>query len=313
MSLQTVLDLAGARVALKEHQLVLRWSGDAHVIKGEPRITLYVLALCLKEVGAPCPLLTKYDLLAYGLGQQLPTEEEVTAYRAAEVEPAERTTAEAVAILEEGTEAMEKLTDCVIVSVTSNLQVLAAIRSSLGRGKIDGDRLLLGQTATILQVAKKVKALFDKGVTDRETFGTDLAARINNADDDSWADDVEDANSGSGEASTGISDGSCEKWIERYGKMDYNKLAKGEDDFFLKDWIASKGFSAGSQKKFFAKVPRTVCIEKWAEKIFSLLQAEGAHLDESEVDTAGLWAIRKYHGQLTVVGNRENRRVCRKN
>lgn len=309
MSLQTVLDLAGAKLSLKEQQLVLRWSGDAHVIKGEPRITLYILAICLKEAGAPCPLLTKYDLLAYGLGQQLPTEEEVTAYRAAEVEPAERTTAEAVSVLEEGTEAMTGLIDCVIVSATSNTAVLSAIRSSLGRGKIDGDRLLLGQTATILQVAKKIKALFDKGVTDRETFGTEMVS----TDGDSWADDVEGENRGSGETGMGATDGSCEKWIDRYGKMDYNKLSKGEDDFFLKDWIASKGFSAGSQKKFFAKVPRTVCIEKWADKIYSLLQDEGAHLDESEVDTAGLWAIRKYHGQLTVVGNRENRRVCRKN
>lgn len=310
MSMQTVLDLAGAKLTLKEQQLVLRWSGDAHVIKGEPRITIYILAICLKEAGAPCPLLTKYDLLAYGLGQQLPTEEEVTAYRAAEVEPAEHTTAEAVAILEKGTEAMDALTDCVIVSVTSNTPVLSAIRSSLGRGKIDGDRLLLGQTATILQVAKKIKALFDKGVIDRETFGTEP---LKPANGDSWADDVEGENRGSGETGTGAADGSCKEWIERYGKADYNKLAKGEDDFFLKDWIASKGFSAGSQKKFFAKVPRTVCIEKWADKVYSLLQDEGAHLDESEVDTAGLWAIRKYHGQLTVVGSKENRRVCRKN
>merc|ERR1711990_957155 len=100
-------------------------------------------------------------------------------------------------------------------------------------------------TATILQVAKKIKALFDKGVIDRETFGTEP---LKPANGDSWADDVEGENRGSGEAGTGAADGSCKEWIERYGKADYNKLAKGEDDFFLKDWIPPKVFQQGRRR-----------------------------------------------------------------
>jgi hypothetical protein len=305
MSLQTVLDLAGVKLIFKEKQLVLDQKGEFNVIRGEPRITLKALALCLSEVGAPCPPLTKYDLLAFGLKNS--TDEEVTTYRTSEVEPVERTTTEAVAILEDGQEAMDGMTDCVIVSATGNKTVLSAIMSSLKRGKIDGNRLLLGQTATTLQVAKKIKGLFDKGVSERENCKEEEPAGAT-----SWADDVED-DCGARETGAGPSDGSCERWIERYGRMDFNKLSKAEEDFFLKDWIASKAFSSGSQKKFFSDVPQTVSVEDWASKIYSLLLARGALLEEDEVDTAGLWAIRKYHGQLNVVGASGNRRVCRKN
>jgi hypothetical protein len=303
--MQTVLDLAGVKLIFKENQLVLDQRGEYNVIKGEPRITLKALALCLSEVGAPCPPLTKYDLLAYGLKNS--TDEEVTTYRTSEVEPVERTTTEAVAILEDGQEAMDGMTDCVIVSATGNRQLLSAIMSSLKRGKIDGNRLLLGQTATTMQVAKKIKGLFEKGVSERENGKEEESAGAT-----SWAEDVED-DRGPRRTGPGISDGSCERWIDKYGRMDYNRLSKNEDDFFLKDWIASKAFSSGSQKKFFSDVPQTVCIEEWANTIYSLLLARGAQLEEDEVDTAGLWAVRKYHGQLNVVGLAGARKVHRKN
>lgn len=306
MSLQTVLDIAQVRLSFKQDKLGVHLpSGDNYLLRGEPRVVIKAFAKCMREAEMPVTDLSKYDLLSYGLKKDA-TEKEVTEYRASETEPAEYTTAEAVEIVESGPDKHAELDDCVIKSDTNNKLFLKAIQTSLGRGNIDGNQLLLGQTASALQVAKKIKPLFDAGVERLEKGEPEKK--------NSWAEEAQEsvvANPGDqGEA---VSDGSCETWINRHIKMDFNKLARGEEDFFLHSWLETKNISSGGQKRFFSKVPRTVLVKNWAKKITELLRAEGVDVGNDEVDVAGLWAIRKYNGQINVVGSGENRRVVRKN
>eukprot|EP01084_Bolivina_argentea_P195032 334682_1 len=212
-------------------------------------------------------------------------------------------------MIESGPEGARELDDCVVSSATENMTLLTAIRASLDRGVIIGSSLRLGQTVTVKQVAKKIKFHFELGEQARcnDTSPPDLQAvgQFNS----SWSEEVEDEGA-HGEA---VSDGSCEHWINRYIRQDFNKLARQEEDFYLKDWMLSKNLSSGGQKKFFSRVPRSVMIKTWARKITELLRAEGVEIGSDEVDTAGLWAIRKYNGQVNVIGNGDQRRIVRKN
>lgn len=313
MSLQTVLDIARAKLSVKAERIGLHLpEGENFVLKGDPRIVLKAFVQCMVDVGIPTSPLTRFDLLSYGLKDA--TDEEVTEYRTSEPELLEYSTSEAVAIIEEN-ESSRGLDDCVIISNTKNMFLLRAIQSTLGKGNIvsEGDvaQILLGQTANTKQVALKIKTLFEQGVEriendvpnleDSDRFGPANHEGANVA----HYDDMGDA----------VSDGSCEIWINRHIKMDFNKLARSDPsgDFFLHKWLETKSFSTGGQKKFFSKVPRTVPVRDWAKKITELLRNEGVDVASNETDTAGLWAIRKYNGQVNVVGNGENRRICRKN
>lgn len=312
MSLQTVLDIARAKLSVKAERLGLHLpEGENFLLRGDPRVVLKALAQCLIDVGVPMSPLTRYDLLSYGLKDA--TDEEVTEYRTSEPELLEYSTSEAVAIIEEN-DHPRGLDDCVIISNSKNMFLLRAIQATLGRGNIENEgdvaRILLGQTANTNQVAIRIKALFEKGVERIENDVPDLDESPR-----SGPAYHEGANVDQTDLGDAVSDGSCEIWINRHIKMDFNKLARSDPtgDFYLHKWLETKCFSTGGQKKFFSKVPRTVPVRDWAKKITELLRNEGVDVTRNETDTAGLWAIRKYNGQVNVVGNGENRRVCRKN
>jgi len=327
MSLQAVLDLAQVKLSIKKDKQKLglhlpkseATNGvENYLLRGDPRVVLKALAQSMVDVGIPTSPLSKYDLLSYGLKNA--TDEEVTEYRTAEPELLEYGTADAVALIEENESSGVcnpiDLDDCVIVSKTKNMFLLKAIQSTLGRGNIvdagDDARLLLGQTANTMQVAEKIKTLFVQRVQriedeapEEEDSPRDVAAPSRM---------IESANVDP-EQVDAVSDGSCEIWINRHIKMDFNKLARNDStgDFYLHKWLETKCFSTGGQKKFFSKVPRTVPVKDWALKITELLRNEGVDVGRNESDIAGLWAIRKYNGQVNVVGSGENKRVCRKN
>jgi len=323
MSLQAILDLARVKLSIKKDKQKLgvylpkdgtTESVDSYILRGDPRVVLKALAQCMVDEGIPTAPLTRFDLLSYGLKNA--TDEEVTEYRTSELEPLEYATSDAVAFIEES-ENPSELDDCVITSPSRNMFLLKAIQTTLGRGNIDAEgdkaRLLLGQTATTKYVAEKIKTLFEQRVERLENG-------VPEAEDDSSPAPrpvptyCEGANVDLLEGDA-VSDGSCEIWINRHIKMDFNKLARNDStgDFYLHKWLETKCFSTGGQKKFFSKVPRTVLVKDWATKITELLRNEGVDVGRSEADIAGLWAIRKYNGQVNVVGTGENKRVCRKN
>jgi len=302
MSLQTILELAQAKLSVKSGKVgLIMPGGDDNVLKGEPRIVLKALVLCLVDLEVPINPLSKYDLLSYRLKDA--TEEEVAKYREAETEPRECSTADAVGMIESGAVGCKALDDCIVTSKTGNKVLLRAIKETLGRGKIDGDQLLLGQTATTKVVAKKLKAHFEQGIERAEK------GEPSKAQDEAGQ---EDTKTRSGDQSEAVSDGSCETWINRYIKNDFNKLAKNEEDFYLHAWLETKGVSKSGQKAFFAKVPRSIPVKNWAGKITELLRDEGADIGADEVDTAGLWAIRKYNGQVNVISSGGVKKVCKK-
>lgn len=285
---------------------------DNYLLRGDPRVVLKALAQCMVDAGIPVSPLTKYDLLSYGLKNA--TDEEVSEYRTSELEPLEYSTSDAVAFIEEN-ENPSELDDCVIISNTKNKFLLKAIQSTLGKGNIDeeGDkaRLLLGQTATTKHVAGKIGTLFEQRV---ERIENEVPEEEEDKPSTSGPTYCESANVNLNEGDA-VSDGSCEIWINRHIKMDFNKLARNDStgDFYLHKWLETKCFSTGGQKKFFSKVPRTVLVKDWATKITELLRNEGVDVGRNETDIAGLWAIRKYNGQVNVVGSGDNKRVCRKN
>lgn len=311
MSLQTVLELAGAKLNIKENKLGVIFPTEQYVLKGESRVILKALAQCLGEKDIPMSPMNRFDLMSYGLKDS--TDLEVATHRGREVEPRECTMVQAVAAIDAGEEMMEYFTDCV---VSGNSHILKGIQQALGRGEIKGGQLMLGQTANLEQVAERLKFYFQAGIARREAGPSAQDGHDSGPEDSArWADEMENDNSGQRESwdqGEAISDGSCERWINRYSKMDFNKLARGENDFYLHDWLAEKTFSAGAQKKFFSKVPRVVNIKVWARKITDTLRTEGVDVSADEVDKAGLWAIRKYIGQVNVVGSGENRRIVRR-
>jgi len=319
MSLYTVLELAGAELIIKpaHNKLGIKYSREeSELIKGDPRVVLKALQQCLAELELPVSKMTKYDLMAYGLKDA--SDEEVRAFREAEVDPQQLTTMQAVEAIEAGGNLAETLTDCVVIG---NLIILTAIQKVLRRGDVKNGRLLLGQTASLRQVSERLKLAFDEGVRraeapEEEQQSTSGEDQIPTGPRPDWSEEVDEEEQGAAgghrEYAEAESDGSCEAWIVRNGKVDFNRLIKTERDFFKHEWLATKAFSAGAQKKFFSKVPRTVPIKVWAKKITQLLRQEGVEIEAEEVDTAGLWAFRKYIGQSSVIGAGANKRIVRK-
>jgi len=322
MSLQAILDLARVKLSIKKDKQKLgvylpkdgtTESVDSYILRGDPRVVLKALAQCMVDEGIPTAPLTRFDLLSYGLKNA--TDEEVTEYRTSELEPLEYATSDAVAFIEES-ENPSELDDCVIISNTKNKFLLKAIQSTLGRGNIDEEedkaRLLLGQTATTKHVAEKIKTLFEQRV---EKIENEVPEEEDTCPPPKVGPTYCESAKVNLEQGDAVSDGSCENWINRHIKMDFNKLARNDStgDFYLHKWLETKCFSTGGQKKFFSKVPRTVPVKDWATKITELLRNEGVDVGRNETDIAGLWAIRKYNGQVNVVGSGDNKRVCRKN
>jgi len=282
------------------------------VLKGEPRIILKALVQCLNDEGLVVNNLTRVDMMAFALADA--SEEEATAYKRASVEPRIYTLAQTFAALE--ARPAEQFTDCMVMG---QVVFLKALKEFLGKGEIRGGRLMLGQTMTVLQVARMIKDCVEEAIeradnppeeeAEEDEIETEHEGQEEAAGSDdfsSWNRDVEEE-----EQRACTSNGSCAAWIKKFCKADFNKLVKKDKNFYLQEWIAEKGLSNGNARKIFSKMDKTIAVDDWAVAMARALREDGVELRDDEVDKAGLWGFRRFVGQTKVYNHRGKRLITK--
>jgi len=290
MLLENYIKLNGAKMTLKEKSITVS-GAKTIVIKGDPGLIIKAM----EEVASKDASITNLDQGDYEAMKLVwPTNEEVEDYLKTQVPVPNYKASEVMIKIESEAE----VDNCL---VSGSKTMLEAISKELGRGEIKNGLLHIGQTESVYQIVQSLGSGEFKQAAEQSS-STD------------WADECSETSQppkSNNEPDHVTSDGTTAKWISRFQGMDVNQLSKSEPDFFKQEWIETIGFSQGARKKFLSKVPTKTVLKDWAVTIYKLMESEGLAVTEKDVETAGLWAYRKYCGQLKITRGKENY-ICKR-